>query len=380
VRRDIGRGSFAGVTFTDRTSASGYNRVIAADARITFAKLFFAEGQLGGAWTEEGGVRRASPGWSAVLDCTGRWWGCHYELLGVGPHFETQSGFVSRNNIVQLRAMNRLTWYGSKGAPVQDLSVNFHVSRYWEYELFTRAPAIEGGESVRISAEMRGGWEVQGMLGREFVRFDPAMYAGYQVVRGGVVEAYQPPARFSGFAPSVEVTTPVFRRFNASFEVASGGAPIFAEASSGHETRVSASLGLRPTESLRGEASLVLSSIHRARDDSEFARTIIPRVKVEYQPTRALFVRVVAEYRSERQAILRDAVTGDPLLTDGAPFAADSANGFRIDALFSYEPTPGTVVFFGYGSSLEADRTFSLRRLERRSDGFFLKLAYQIRR
>jgi hypothetical protein len=380
VRRDIGQNSIAGVTFTDRTSAAGFNRVLAADTRITFAKLFFVQGQIGEAWTEQGGVRKAAPAWNAVFDCTGRSWGCHYELLGVGADFETQSGFVPRNNFVQLGAMNRLTWYGSRGAPVEDFSVNVHLERFWEYAEFMHAPSIEGGESVRLGAKMRGGWEVQGNLGREFVHFDPAMYAGYLVLRPTGLEPYQPPERFSGFAPSIEVTTPVYRRFNLSFDLASGGVAIFPEASDGHETRVTAGLGLRPTESLRADATVTYSRIRRTRDDSEFAQTIIPRVKVEYQPTRALFVRVVGEYRSERQALLRDAVTGDPLLANGALFAAESANGLRIDTLFSYEPTPGTVVFFGYGRSMDTDRTFSLRGLQRTSDGFFLKLAYLFRR
>jgi hypothetical protein len=55
-------------------------------------------------------------------------------------------------------------------------------------------------------------------------------------------------------------------------------------------------------------------------------------------------------------------------------------NGLRLDLLISYEPTPGTVAFFGYGSSLETDRTFGIADLRRTSDGFFLKLAYQLRR
>ena len=55
-------------------------------------------------------------------------------------------------------------------------------------------------------------------------------------------------------------------------------------------------------------------------------------------------------------------------------------NGFRLDLLASYEPTPGTVAFLGYGSSLESDEAFNWSRLERTTDGFFVKLAYQIRR
>ena len=380
VRRDIGTTSIAGVTFTDRTSATGFNRVLAADTRITFAKLFYAQGQVGGAWTEESGAARASPAWNAVFDCTARSWGCHYELLGVGPDFETRSGFVPRKDFVQMHAMNRFTWYGSRGATVEDLSLHLDVGRLWAYERFTDSPPIEGGEGVQVSAKMRGGWELQGQVERAFVRFDPAMYDGYQVLRDGSLEPYVPLERFSGFTPSIELTTPVFRRFNVSLEIASGGVAIFPEASEGHETRVSAGISLRPTESIRAEGTVTYSRIRRTRDDSEFARTIIPRVKVEYQPTRALFVRVVGEYLSERQDILRDALTGDPLLAGGALFVPVAANGLRIDTLFSYEPTPGTVAFFGYGSSLATDQSFSLRGLQRTSDGFFLKLAYQIRR
>jgi hypothetical protein len=299
----------------------------------------------------------------------------------VGTDFESRSGFVPRNDFVQLRASNRVSWYGGRGAPLEELSPFFHLERYWSYAGFTRSAAIEGGERLRVSARLRGGWELQGSVGREFVEFDPEMYAGYEVLRpGGIVEPYEPPERFSGFASSVEITTPVFRRFNASLDVESGAVAIFPEASDGHERRVSGSLMLRPTESIRAEAQMTYSRIRRDRDDSEFARTIIPRLKVEYQPTRALFVRLVAEYRSERQAMLRDATTGDPLLVNNLPAFAEAANGLRIDALFSYEPTPGTVAFFGYGSSMYTDENFSLRGLRRTSDGFFLKLAYQFRR
>ena len=51
-----------------------------------------------------------------------------------------------------------------------------------------------------------------------------------------------------------------------------------------------------------------------------------------------------------------------------------------MDCLVSYEPTPGTVAFFGYGSSLETERMLSLSDLRRQGDGFFIKLAYLFRR
>ena len=90
--------------------------------------------------------------------------------------------------------------------------------------------------------------------------------------------------------------------------------------------------------------------------------------------------RVIGEYRSARRAALRDPSTGDSLFVGGAPQPATEFNGLRLDLLASFEPTPGTVAFLGYGSSLESDREFNWSRLERVNDGFFVKLAYQVRR
>jgi hypothetical protein len=83
---------------------------------------------------------------------------------------------------------------------------------------------------------------------------------------------------------------------------------------------------------------------------------------VEYQPNRALFFRVIGEYRSERRAALLDPSTADPLFVGGAPQPDTEFNGLRLDLLASFEPTPGTVAFLGYGSSLESDREFNFRR------------------
>ena len=51
-----------------------------------------------------------------------------------------------------------------------------------------------------------------------------------------------------------------------------------------------------------------------------------------------------------------------------------------MDWLVSYEPTPGTVAFFGYGSTLDGARPLSLHELRRVNDAFFVKVAYLFRR
>jgi hypothetical protein len=47
--------------------------------------------------------------------------------------------------------------------------------------------------------------------------------------------------------------------------------------------------------------------------------------------------------------------------------------------LLSYKPLPGTLVFFGYGTSLIEPEAFRFQNLSRASDGFFLKISYLLR-
>ncbi|MBZ5498143.1 MAG: carbohydrate binding family 9 domain-containing protein [Acidobacteriia bacterium] len=382
LRADLGANSLAGVTYTDRIATGDSNRVVAADARITFKKLYYVQGQLGRSWSDLAGGNTSSPLWSAEFDRTGRAWGFNYKLNGIGESFEARSGYVPRNNIVEGHAFNRFTWYGERGAVLESFSTHFGAQRIWNYRDFLSTASIEGNESVSSQAQLRGGWDVNAEFQRQFVRFDPSKYTDYQVQRsGGTVEAFAAPEILSGaYGANFSVSTPTFRTFGGRFEIGHGKSPIFDEAANGRETVASLIANLRPTDTVRVETQGTISYLKRARDGSEFARTIIPRVKIEYQPRRSLFFRVIGEYRSQRQAALEDPRTGDPLIVKGVPSTPERFNGLRLDLLVSYEPTPGTVAFFGYGSSLDTDRTFGITDLRRTSDGFFLKLAYQFRR
>ncbi|MDZ4864480.1 MAG: DUF5916 domain-containing protein [Gemmatimonadota bacterium] len=382
VRRDIGVNSTGGLTVTTRDQDGAVNRLVAGDLRIVFGKLYYVAGQLGGSWTRStrGANLRSAPLWEGEFDRTGRSWGFNYKLTGIGNDFEAQSGFLQRNAIVGARAFNRLSFYGARGALLEALTVFAGPNRVWRYDDFPRN-AIEGDESIDGTLTLRGGWKVNGHAEHSFVDFEPGAYTGYTVDPGTGPVAYQPLDGVNdGFEFSTGFTTPTFRTINASAKVTRGRGAIFAEGGRGYETRVTSSLSLRPSGSIRMTASTTWSRITRARGGSEFARTIIPRLKLEFQPRRSLFFRVVSEYVSGRSAGLEDARTGAPLSINGTATAAAASNRLRVDWLASFEPTPGTVAFFGYGSSTDDTGPFKFRRLTRTSDGFFVKLAYQFRR
>jgi hypothetical protein len=393
LRRDFGGNSHTGVTYTDRSLRDDdhFNRVIAADLRYVFGGMYYAEAQFGNSWTgatssmgDTGGAAatatRSAPIWRLELDRTGRAWGFNYRVNGVDDDFRTDAGFVRRAGIVEGSALNRISFYGAPGALLERVNINLNPSRLWLYDDFGRRDPIEGSESLNLSFRLRGGWELSARPGRDFFVLDPSDYSAYEVDDGGISNPYLPHDRISGYGVRFELRTPAFRRFDSNLSFRRERAPIFDEGAAGELTSITARLSLRPDASIRAALSSTYQQIHRSRDDSEFARTIIPRAQFEYQPARALFFRAIGEWRAERRDALVDAFTGLPLRIGGESTSARQSHGLRIDLLTSYTPTPGTVAFLGYGTSLGTEDAFAFRRLERETDGFFVKLAYQFRR
>lgn len=381
VRRDFGSNSLVGVTYTDRSTLDSpdYNRVISGDLRYVFAKLYYFEAQLGGSWTRFGSASAvSSPIWKLEYDRTGRSWGFNYQVNAIGDDFITRSGFVNRNGIAFARAFNRLTWYGARGAMLENFTTFFGLNRFWDYGDIG-GNSIEGSEEITGQFQLRGGWEISAHVEREFVDFEPGDYTGYEVDTGSGTAPFVVAEGASGPNGSISFDTPVFQGIDASLEVGVGQGAIFSEASEGTGFEVFGQVNIRPTAGLRVSLLNTYSRISR-EDGSLFARTIIPRLKIEYQPTRALFFRVIGEYVSQRTTDLVDPATGNPILINGVVATGSDDNDFRVDFLASLEPTPGTVAFLGYGSSMRSNSTLSFQNLERTSDGFFVKLAYQFRR
>ena len=388
LRHDVGTSSTVGLTYTDRIESGDYNRVLGADGRMVWGTLWYSQLQVAGSWTRDAGGGRAGTLWDAVLgDRSGQSLGIHLEVVGVSPAFNTASGFVNRTDYVNVFLDNRLTWDGKPGARIEQINVNFGAHPLWRYQDFWSMRGTEEGiEYVNWSATLRGGWGIFTQLRDAQQRFDPASYAGYGVDRGtDTIPFLMPTGLYHLLRAGATVATPT-RALTGSFQLNYGASPIFEEAASGRELVGQVNLTWHPTDGLRVEGSFIHDRLTRARDGSLFAVTDIPRLKAEYQLTRALFVRYVGQYVGTRQTALQDPRTGQPIVfADGAGGYASApgmmANGFRNDLLLSYRPTPGTLLFLGYGASLtEPDAfAFSTERLRRLSDGFFVKASYLFR-
>jgi hypothetical protein len=380
VRRDLGTNSVAGLTYTDRIQGQAYNRLLEGDAHIVFATLYFVEAQYGQSWTDlDNGLGTASdPIWKLTFDRTGRTWGFNYSINGIGTDFVAGAGFVPRTDIVTAHIFNRLSFYGAKGALLENFTTFFGPTWLYGYQDFTHTAPLEGNEEITLQFQLRGGWQLSNVVQRDYTTFAPESYAGIETSPG--VPFVPPPTLDNLFTNKFSVTTPTYQTFNAAGSVSFGEVPLYAEGSEGRGTSITASLNLRPTTTLRFEGSLAYQHLTRASDGSEFANSVIPRFKIEFQPSVPLFFRVIAQYQSTRRAALRDPATGQVLLVNGVPSTDANAGALQVDWLASYEPSPGTVAFLGYGSTSATAAAFEFSTLERQTDGFFVKLAYLYRR
>jgi len=380
VRRDLGTNSVAGLTYTDRIQGNGYNRLLEGDAHIVFATLYFVEAQYGRSWTSlgDGSATATDPTWKLTFDRTGRTWGFNYTINGIGTDFVAGAGFVPRTDIVTAHIFNRLTFYGAKGALLENFTTFFGPTWLYDYQDFTHSSPLEGNQEVTFQFQLRGGWQLSSVVQRDFTTFDPLFYTGIETAPG--VPFAPPPTLDNLYTGKLSATTPTYKTFNAAADFKFGETPLYAEGSAGKGIVLNASLNLRPTTTVRVQGSLAYAHLVRASDGSEFANSVIPRFKVEFQPSVPLFFRVIAEYQSTRQDALQDPVTGQVLLVNGAPSTPISLGGLAVNWLASYEPSPGTVAFLGYGSTSITDTAFDFATLQRQSDGFFLKLAYLFRR
>ena len=386
LRQSFGEQSQAGALYSERVGAGRSNRVIDGDTKIIFGGEYFAQFQASESMTRTGGVSSSGPMWEAVVDKTGRYFGFHYNVIGVHPNFQADNGFISRTGYVQPSISNRVTWYGTPGALFEQFNAYASINGLWQYhDFFSAQSVLEDHASATMSFRFRGGWSL-GLSPRvSSYAFDPAAYANLAVpvTPTSLTNRFTPSDRVETLLSGISISTPQYQLFTASAGATLGNDVDFLETSRVSRVDYNASLDVRPSSRLRIGATYVASAFTRRSDDEEIAFTRIPRLKIEYQLARPVFVRVVSQYTATKREALRDPRTGQILLvnTNGVFGAStrSTSNSLRTDWLFSYRPTPGTVFFAGYGGTLNETDPLAFTELRRTTDAFFVKLSYLFR-
>lgn len=389
LQRDLGQQSRAGLVYTDKMDGTRWNRVLGFDGRLVRG-VWGYQGQVARSFTGDDTSSRQAPLWNATVTRNGRAFYARYQASGISRSFDAQSGFIARTNVANVSATHRVNFFGGRGALVELFSPEvFLLARYRYEDFVTRRPAQDAQLHLRTNTRFRGGWQVGAQILREEFGYDRELYANYVYLqpRGSAVDtvAYTGTPHLPNLDYVVSVATPEFKRFSYSVVSIWGQDENFQEWSSAKILNLQNTLTLRPTEQLRASATWIYELFDRKSDGTRVLMRSTPRVRLEYQLTRQIFFRTIGEYALLRQDSLRDdSRTNLPVYIRTASGALVRQAGFertraRIDLLFSYLPTPGTVFYVGYGDALRADEPTGPRTVQRTRDVFFAKLSYLFR-
>ncbi len=395
IRGDVGRSSTVGAVYTDRTVAGDdYNRVVGADARLQLGRRHTVTVLGATSLTRTPGSERRSAGRLLYtrVERAGRTFSFNAELEDTDADFRAGSGFFRRVGDTQFRSRVSYNWFGEPGALVQQVGPSLDLQGYWDHDEFWSGGGLKEGE-------IQMGWRVSFRDNitlwwnhkRSVFSFPAEAYEGLNVRRpDGTYAPFRPDQGLFENLPSTTVFLWVnkWERVRGNIRYTFSETPIFdrrygvpvelADSRSGN-----LSLNLYPTRALAMEVGVRYTRLERKADGAEASNAWIPRVRAQYQFSRSLFLRGIFEYQSQEVAALRDPVTGLPLYGCTGEFCAarqgSVSHNVHVEALLSYEPSPGTVFYVGYTREMEDAERFRFRDVRPLADGLFVKLSYRFR-
>ena len=395
AQRDLGGGSRAGAVFTSRIEPDFSSTMGGLDTRVVFKNGTALSAQAVGSVTSRNGETQTAPLWELDVRRAGKHFGWQAAFEGVSNEFVAAAGFVGQPDAVSIGGAPSWTVYGKPDAFIARATGGFRLNARWQYEQFINGEDPQDKQLfITGDVQFKGGWGLNLFSWFENFGYDDRLYTQYAVERtstAGVVDTIAPypgagTMRNIGLAATLGV--PPVGPFTGNINVTWGRDVNYDEWSAANILFIDSRIGFRPTSQIRLEGTYVLTHFQRRTDGSIVSVTHIPRLRLEYQVTRSLFLRLVGEYRTSQRDDLRDdGRSEDPILifdpADGVykrSFAeAFDVNGMRGDFLLSFQPSPGTVFFAGYGGSYLDTGRFKFSNVSRTDDGFFLKASYLFR-
>jgi hypothetical protein len=390
IQRDVGNQSRLGLAVTNRSDRQSNNQVGDLDGRLLFSRIYSFQFQAAASRTSQGPTTTIAPLWRSQFDINGHRFGFTAALNGISDQFRSDAGFVQRPGFVQSFIDPRVIWYGKPGGLIQSLIGDAFITRTWQYQSFIHGRGRQDQKlHLNGNATLRGGWSIIPGLFIESFGYDSSLYSSYALEvpkTGGGLDTipFTGQPRIANIEGYLQINTPQWKSFDANVFGLRGNDENFFEWASADLTVFHLGINWRPTDRARIGFTYDWQQVDRRTDGSTVHVGRIPRLKLEYQLSRPIFVRLVSQYVQQRTDSLGDdSRTGAPILIAGPGgfqrSAVQANNVFQFDALFSYQPTPGTVVFVGYGSTMDEPEPFHFDRLTRLRDGFFAKVSYIFR-
>lgn len=327
LSRDLAGQSNLGVFLTERDLAGGYNRVAAADGRFKLAQDWSLALLAASSTTlKSDGERSSGQAYEARLRRTSRSFNCDIAYLDRSPGYDTQAGFLWKNDIRDFWPTISYSFWPQHGI-VTRLTPTLDAELVWDYEgtqVQNRVKLSVVGELTKIRSFELWYEARDDMLRPKDVALLPEVKR-YPQKTGGFQLAGRPSAYFLwrvrlGQGTWLNLVPPAGVQPNLAWY-----------------THGEAALSVFPTGSLAIENSYLLDRLaDRTSKRGVFTNHVL-RSKWNWQISRELSLRLILRY---------DAILTNPGLT-----SLPEKGNLNGDFLITYLLHPGTAVYLGYNSN-----------------------------
>ena len=384
LKRDLSDQNHLGLVFTDKSHKDWSNRVVAIDGKFVAKDTYTFRAQGGFSQTnDKENIGTIAPMWDIAANANGRKWSGSFSFKGYHNEFNPEVGFIERGNYVTVSTGPTRRFYGKKDAIVEQLILSLRLTGNWDYSEFTNGNSPDDRRLYpSFAIQFRDGWKLTNFTWIETFSYPESFFTNHYIKTSSGFTSYKGTPDLFNIGVMMELSTPQLDRISGKIKYGFGRDPNYDEWAPGDISLIESIIKWNPTDQIRMMIRYNQQQNFRPSDGSLVSESRTPRIKMEYQITPTIFLRGVVQYTSRYRDTLRDnSRTELPIYFkdsngDFVPAASVETNNIEADFLFSYRPMPGTLMFIGYGSALTEPRRFRFDSVQRKSDGFFMKVSY----
>ncbi|WP_348262967.1 carbohydrate binding family 9 domain-containing protein [Telmatobacter sp. DSM 110680] len=378
VSEDLGKNSSVGLIYTDKEFGGGWNRVGGLDFTAYLSKSWTATGQVVETSTmspNNPGTPQsyaAGPGGYFDLQRTGHSFIFDSVNKDYSTGFRSQVGFIPTTNLYSDQTHLTYLWYPKKKA-IQSFGLDLWQLIAWDhqgnrlYRYTTFSPYITLPRQLIIAPQLGQNSDTLGPQDG----YPLAHNVNFTENFGGIAAHGAPFTQLNFYLTAL-------RAGNVNYNPPPGGVPSLLNAD-----EVQLIFTFQPLRQLTADNTYLLDRDHAAANGAFVYESQTFRTKVNFQFTRSFSARIIAQY--------------DSTLANPAETSLQRTKQIGTQALFTWLPHPGTVLYVGYNNDLQnLDRSLCNRGLtgacdptnpvpprsnEYLNDGkqFFVKFSYLFR-
>ncbi len=336
--QDLGKGSNIGLMYTDEEFGGGANRVGGADFTWRLDDHWTALGQLVESSTKQNNPASAAfvfppnynagPATDVQLNRNGHSFNLNDEYQDISRGFATFTGFLQTSNIRSDHLHSNYQWF-PKHSTIQSIgletnqNIAFDHANNRVYHYSTFDPFFLLPNNIVLAP----------LVGQNSDTVGPQ--DGYPLTTshnftenfGGFVAKGQPSSQLN-------FNIQALRSGNVNYNPLPGQSPFLL-----NQETVQALISINPIRHLTDDNTYLLDRDHAAHGGQFVYETQTFRTKLNYQFTRAWSARFIVEY---------DSTLANPALT-----SLQRTKEVQTQALLTWLPHPGTVVYIGYNNDIQ---------------------------